>query len=349
MKKTGTLQKKISIILWCWLATFITYTLYATGQLNTTSIEGTLENTSGSNSTQIEDVLEPSVFTELARTQINENQRNIKGTYKNTTNKETALTLILMLESERYIKSIITENTEVEDYINDTLKTNKRSAKEIIEKIREKEEQQNRCNTMNSDIASMIINCSPEKVTLTKNTIEYTIEISGWVIHEIASSDATITAALQERFMNTTIHNEGLQKLITEITAEQINLQDTNTVEQTGDNIVENQEQPSIQQIFKKTLIVELQSVKQKENQALVTFQLSWITFTANYQIQNQEIKWLFIDSIKIGEKPLLIRTFSLQLSAENQSDINNFQQNPLQFIKKFYPNIEEVFTKYHQ
>jgi len=75
--------------------------------------------------------------------------------------------------------------------------------------------------------------------------------------------------------MNTTIHNEGLQKLITEITAEQINLQDTNTVEQTGDNIVENQEQPSIQQIFKKTLIVELQSVKQKENQALVTFQLS--------------------------------------------------------------------------
>lgn len=352
MKAAGTISKKLSIVIWLLLASLITYTLlYTTKQSWDTIVNNSTNEVSGVNNNQIEDLLASSMFTELARTQINENQRNIKGTYQDNMWKETAITLIIILDTQRRIESIISNDSGIQDQINNFLKGDNRRIQEIVMKIIEIEKQRDetRCNELSWETTITLTYCGLDQIDLKKNDIEYHIKISQNTIHDISSSDQELTPILQQKFTNIEIQQNNIKERIKEITEEQGNKTKPEDTWYSQQNQTWEWQSLSIQEIFKNKLAVDIQSVSQKEDQALVTFQLSWIVFTANYQIQTQQIKWLFIDSVKIDEKPLLIRTFVLSFKESDENDRNSFQTNPLQFIKTFYPKIEEVFEKYHK
>lgn len=351
MKAAGTINKKLSVVIGLLLASLITYTLYTTKQSWDVTINNSTNEVSETNSNQIEDLLTPSVFTELTRTQINENQRNIKGSYQDTIWKQKTLTLIIKLDTQRKIESIISDDPEIQDKINSLLKNNDRRIQEIVAKITEIEKQRDRnlCQELSWETTITLTHCSLDQIDLKKNDVMYHITLNQNTIQDISSSDQELTAILQQKFTNIKMQQNNIKGLIKGIIEEAWNKTKPEDSGSSQKNQTWDLQNISIQDIFKNRLAVDIKSVSQKEDQALVTFQLSWIMFTANYQVQSKQIKWLFVNSIEIDEKPLLIRTFLLSLKESDNLDTDNFKANPLQFIKTFYPKIEEVFEKYHK
>lgn len=93
-------------------------------------------------------------------------------------------------------------------------------------------------------------------------------------------------------------------------------------------------------------LNTKLDDISYYANTYFIQFQIQKINFIAQYDIDTHTITDLYFKDVMMDKKPIAIKNINLTLSETNQTNIDSFTNDPLEYIKNIN---RSAFTAYIQ
>lgn len=197
------------------------------------------------------------------------------------------------------------------------------------------------CDQINQLIPINIIQCWSSLIEITKQNDPkwiYTISLSGQTITDIKHSD-TATQQSLIKFIGTESDFIRLPATIAAIL-------DTDKDKAPEENKIQQANIIRISDSLRQFLWTRLDDISYYKNVYFIQFEIDKINFIAQYDTQSHTIVDLYFKDVMMNKKPIAIKNINLTLSETNQTNINNFVADPLEYIKN--TNLS-AFTAYIQ
>ncbi len=183
--------------------------------------------------------------------------------------------------------------------------------------------------------------CSPEKVRIVGEETTYTIGISWFSVQTITVSDPVLQDALTQHFIKDTTSDIDLVGLIEGIVYY--------TPEEKEKVYTGSTKVIVVLDKIREYMNIKATDVIEQGDIILAEIIVQDIPFIIHYDFETDTIKTVFFKGIRVApwsEHFLKVPSFNLTLSKENQSNINVFLIEPLEYIKKKNPYIYLQYLK---
>lgn len=195
--------------------------------------------------------------------------------------------------------------------------------------------------TLETGMEIKVATCTQDIVVIVKEmnwvSITYSFLLQNFLPTNITVSDTIIQKAVEDAVKQSNYNPKSLSEAIQFVLSVQpatpiVHTGSTNTLLTLDD--------------FQKYFGINANDIAEKNGVILVDFSIQWVNFIANYDIVKHKINTLYFKDIISNGKPLQIQNFTLLLNTANQSTLDTFSNDPLNYIKQTDLTAWKNYTK---
>ncbi len=187
-----------------------------------------------------------------------------------------------------------------------------------------------------------IISCDNSRILIKYNDNKYKILFENWSIdiENLWTNKIDLTEYIKQNYDMILVNNFNTESVILEIIKTRLIQKEEEDKYLWSENVLE------VLWLLQRYMNLEPSDIVEHGNAVIVDLSVNWIEFIMNIDTENKVVKQIFFKDIKVEWRPLEIRWFDMELSDDNIVGIREFVFDPIEYIKKYYPNTYLEYSK---